>query len=114
VKKARGQQACRFAETNDTHERLPCVFKEYRAKWPEYHDPYFYNPNKAIDREYVNAIKNGKRVLLTSNVLVGQRDDGTNKWKRGPYIDEFKIDNVSSSEDGLRFVFVERIYRRQT
>jgi hypothetical protein len=110
-KKARGQQGCWFAETNDTHERLPCVFKEYWMQGKEYHDPYFYDPSKGRNREYVDAIKNGKRVLLTSNVLVGRRYDGANKWKRGPYIDEYEVDNVSSSEDGLRFTFVGRINR---
>jgi hypothetical protein len=56
----------------------------------------------------VDAIKNGKRVLVTSNVLIGRRHDGANKWKRGPYVEVFEIDKVSSSEDGLRFTFVKR------
>lgn len=107
-KKARGQQGSWFAVTSDTHERLPCVFKEYWTHGNQYHDPYFYDPSKSRNREYVDAIKNGKRVLVTSNVLIGRRYDGANKWKRGPYVETFEIDNVSSSEDGLRFTFVKR------
>jgi hypothetical protein len=107
-KKARGQQGSWFAVTSDTHERLPCVFKEYWTHRNQYHDPYFYEPSKSRNREYVDAIKNGKRVLVTSNVLIGRRHDGANKWKRGPYVEVFEIDNVSSSEDGLRFTFVKR------
>jgi hypothetical protein len=107
-KKARGQQDSWFAVTSDTHERLPCVFKEYWTHGNQYHDPYFYDPSKSRNREYVDAIKNGKRVLVTSNVLIGRRHDGANKWKRGPYVEAFEIDNVSSSEDGLRFTFVKR------
>lgn len=113
-KKATGRQGSWFAVTTDTNETLPCVFVEYwRETWPHYHDPYFYDPSKRRNREYVDAIKNGKRVLFTSNVRVGRGDDGANKWKRGDYLKRvFHIDNVSSSEDGLRFTVVDRDRKR--
>src|SRR5262245_23017434 len=107
-KKARGQQGSWFAETTDTRERLPCVFKEYWGQGNTYHDPFCYDPSNARHREYVDAIKNGKRVLLTSNVLVGQREDGSNMWRRGPYLGVCAVDNVTSGTDGLRFTFVGR------
>ena len=71
----------------------------------EYNDPYFTTrPSRAI-----NAIANGKRVLLTSNTREGFRQDGGNKWKRGSYIGVFEIANVVCDENGLRFTFVSRV-----
>lgn len=106
-RKAKGQQGSWFANRRDTGELLPCIFKEYAHNWPHYHDPYHYDPSDPTKKEYVDAIKNG-RVLLTSNELVGTRYDGANLWRRGNYIDEFVVANVTADKTGLRFDIVGR------
>jgi hypothetical protein len=111
-KLATGKQGSWFATVNGTREELPCVFKEYCQTGPtsfEYSDPYFYDQVKPRNRDYINAIANGKRVLLTSNTREGFRQDGGNKWKRGSYIGVFEIANVVCDENGLRFTFMSRV-----
>ena len=102
---AKGRQGDWFATLRNTGELLPCVFREFWIGKTGYHDPHVYDLSNSQDRQYVEAIQNTKRVLLTTNLGA----DGTRK--RGAYIDECEVADVICDDNGLRFKFVRRKHR---
>jgi hypothetical protein len=97
--KARGHQGSWFARIGD--EDVPCVWARWRGG-DHYHDPgAVLGEGKWV--KYVKAIEELKQVALTR-----QREEN-GKWRRNGYIAMYKVANVSASDEGLRFDFVEKL-----
>ncbi|MGB9151690.1 MAG: hypothetical protein WCD70_01215 [Alphaproteobacteria bacterium] len=96
---AKGQRGSWFA--NADGENLPCVHKHWWKGKAAYYDPGI----KIGEQDcFVNAIQEGKRVILTDdNVL----NDGG--FERTKYIAVYDVDNFRVDETGLYFDFKKRI-----
>ena len=102
TKKVTGVRGSWFAEVDG--EALPCVHKYWWSNG-RYHDP-FPNDDSKKEEEFVNAIREKQRVILTTDDVF---DNGT-KFKRTGYIALYKVANVQyDTVDGLRFDFKERL-----
>ena len=65
TKIAKGRQSDWFA-TCSLGEELPCLKAQYLGAGGEYNEPEFYDPSLPRNVEYVDAIKQGRRVLVAT------------------------------------------------
>lgn len=110
LKKAIGQRGSWFASVDG--EQLPCVHK-YWLTGLLYHDPYLLTgPTMTAAKidEYIQAISQVRRVILTDDT---PQLDGYGKavgFKRNAYIAVFEVEDVVHDEvDGLRFGLSKRL-----
>ncbi|WP_457155373.1 hypothetical protein [Mesorhizobium sp. P5_C1] len=110
TKKAMGRQGWWFAEVDG--KALACAHK-YWLKGRTYHDPFERHKGKdnqsRID-EAVNAIKDTKKVVLTSDKATVDPNGIVTAFERTGYIAVFEVADISYSvDDGLRFRLAERL-----
>lgn len=102
--KVKGKRGSWFAGVDG--ETLPCVHEE----WYEWNagKPYYLDKGvKLGDRqwdEFINGIKNSKRVILTKDKWT---ENGS--FERLGYIAVWDIDNITVENNELRFDFAKRI-----
>jgi|SRR6476646_7024820 hypothetical protein len=68
TKFAKGRQGNYFVDVR-TGERLPCIHKEHWKAGRLYHQKHYYDPSKPKAAEYIEALKRGRVVVTTSEML---------------------------------------------
>jgi hypothetical protein len=109
-KKAIGRQGWWFAEVDGV--ALPCVHKHWLTG-RVYHDPFTRHKGKNNDKkvlEAVDAIKDGRHVILTDDDATLDASGDVTAFARKHYIAVFEVEDVQYSvEDGLRFRLSKRL-----
>jgi hypothetical protein len=104
--KALGERGSWFARVNG--ERLPCVHKHW-VRGTTHVDPN-YDPTDPKFMELLDAIQREKRVVLTTDNAIAHPEKKSGiGFERTGYIAVFKVDDVSTGPDGLRFELRDRI-----
>jgi hypothetical protein len=99
--KAVGSHGSWFARVRQ--ESLPCIHK-YWLKGMQYHDPNCVLGEKQWD-EYVAAIREIKKVILTTDDIVGDRPN----FQRTGYVTIFTVDEVTLEGRDLKLRLVDRL-----
>lgn len=109
-KKATGRQGWWFAVVEG--ETLPCIHKHWLTG-KSYHDPFERHRGKGRDeriKEAVDAMLNGRRVVLTSDRVLYDEYGKVTGFERDGYIAVFEIDNGTyTPDDGVRFQLTKRL-----
>lgn len=97
--KAKGQSGSWFA-TLETGEIWPCVHKKWWPSGNSYCDP---TPTPGVRKwdEFVAAIEQGKRVILTEEDAKKRRKEYRHAWR---------VDNVKTDNGKLTFDFIEKLF----
>ncbi|WP_143062066.1 hypothetical protein [Faunimonas pinastri] len=99
--KATGQRGSWFARADG--EKLPCVHKHW-WRGGRYHDPFARPGEKKWD-ELIDAIRTGKRVILTDDDVSAD----SSEFRRKGYIAVFAVSDVHVDETGLHFSMDARL-----
>lgn len=109
IKKAVGKRGSWFANI-DGHS-FPCVHK-YWITGLQHHDQFRYRGSEIETKvaELVEAVRNGKRVILTNDTPLFDSNCELSGFERTSYIALYAVEDVTySPEDGLRFRLSDRI-----
>ncbi|MBX5239501.1 hypothetical protein [Rhizobium sp. NLR22b] len=110
MKKATGRRGSWFAKVDG--EQLPCVHRYWLNKL-DYHDPYIRETDglpasKVV--EFVDAIRNGERVILTEDTPHIGPEGYPTGFARRSYVAVYQVEQVRYDEsDGLRFRLAQRL-----
>jgi hypothetical protein len=104
--KAVGERGSWFAKVDG--DRLPCVHKHWVTGTTHVDPNYDGSDPKFI--ELVEAIRRGKRVILTNDIAItnAEKKSGIG-FERTGYIAIFDVDDLSTGPEGLRFELRKRV-----